>query len=406
MECGLIGLPLGHSFSPRIHAQLANYAYELRELGAEELAPFFAARAFRGVNVTIPYKKAVIPLLDALSPGAAEIGSVNTVVNEGGKLTGYNTDVDGFLYLARRTGVSFEGRKVLILGSGGTSLTAGAAVRREGAREIVTVSRRGPVTYDDLAAHRDAEVIVNTTPVGMYPNNGERLLSLADFPKCRGVLDVIYNPLRTPLVLEAEAKGIPASGGLPMLVGQAAEAARLFAGEGVPEARVERVTETFTRELTSVVLIGMPGSGKSSVGEAVAELLDRPFLDTDSEFERRFGPVPDYIEREGEAAFRARESEVVCDLGRRTGVVLATGGGVPLAAENRAALRQNGEIFLLERELSALATEGRPLSKNLEMLYEKRLPVYLACAGHRVRNEGIARAAEEIAAHFKEGEKL
>ncbi len=284
MECGLIGLPLGHSFSPRIHAALADYAYELREVKAEELAPFLAARAFRGVNVTIPYKKAVIPLLDALSPGAAEIGSVNTVVNEGGKLTGYNTDVDGFLYLARRTGVPFEGRKVLILGSGGTSLTARAAAKREGAREIVTVSRRGPVTYESLAAHRDAEVIVNTTPVGMYPNNGEKLLSLADFPECRGVLDVIYNPLRTPLILEAEAEGIPASGGLPMLVGQAAEAARLFAGRVLSETQVEAAVSTLERELTNVVLVGMPGSGKSSVGRAAAELLGRPFLDTDSEF--------------------------------------------------------------------------------------------------------------------------
>ncbi len=394
MEFGLIGERLGHSFSPRIHQLLGVPDYQLRPLPPEELPRFLEGDGFRGVNVTIPYKQAVIPFCRELSPRARRIGSVNTLVRRSdGTLWGENTDYQGFLAMAGRAGVEFAGRRVLILGSGGTSLTARAAAEDRGAASVTVVSRQGPVTYDDLEAHRDAQIIVNTTPVGMWPRCGERLIRLDSFPACEGVLDVIYNPLKTALLLDAEERQIPCSGGLPMLVAQAWEAARLFLSRDIPEARAWEILDLLTAERRNIVLLGMPGSGKTTVGEALAAALGRPLLDTDREVEREAGmDIPRIFAREGEAGFRAREAAAIARCGAGTGTVIAIGGGGAVSRENQRALLQNGFPVLLERDLDALETgKGRPLSPDkaaAAALWAKRMPVYRAFAWSAVDNNG------------------
>ena len=339
MEYGLIGAKLGHSYSVPIHAQLGDYDYRLYERTEEAFVSLMRRRAFRGLNVTIPYKKLAFELCDALSDVAREVGCVNTVVRrEDGSLYGHNTDIGGFIALAKRAGVAVAGRKAVILGSGGTSLTARTACKRLGAREIVVVSRKGPVDYDALYRdHADAEVLINTTPVGMYPKNGEKAVDisrlpnltgvldvrpadLSRLPALEGVLDVIYNPDRTALILDAEARGLPCAGGLYMLVGQAREAAELFTGHPIPESETDRIYRLLRGEALNLVLIGMPGSGKSTVGKALAKDMGRPFVDCDGEIERRAGKsIPEIFAREGEAAFRALEAKVIADVGREKG---------------------------------------------------------------------------------------
>lgn len=279
MEYGLLGERLGHSFSPQIHRDLAGYDYQLLPTPPEAVEDLFARRAFQGLNVTIPYKRMVMPLCDEIDPRAAAIGAVNTVVNRNGRLTGYNTDIDGFLYMVRRAGMDMAGKKVVILGSGGTSRTARAAAGELGAREIVTISRHGEDNYQNLSRHADAQVLVNTTPVGMYPNWGQAPVSLESFPALEGVLDVVYNPLRTALLLQAEERGLPCSCGLPMLVAQAKRAAELFTGQNIDDSRAEAVLHGLREQLTSIVLIGMPGCGKTTVGRALAGKLGRTFVE-------------------------------------------------------------------------------------------------------------------------------
>ena len=287
---GLLGRRLGHSWSVPIHAALGCEGYRLIELEPDALASFLARPDIGGLNVTIPYKRDVMPLCDAIDPAAEAIGSVNTIVRGAdGKLTGYNTDIDGFLYMARRAGISLAGRKVVILGSGGASLTARAAARREGAREIIVISRSGPDNYENLSRHADAEILVNTTPVGMYPGNGAAPVDLDAFPHLTGVLDVIYNPRRTALLLQGSARGIPCSDGLPMLVAQAKRAEELFTGRPIPDSENERILSQLRREMTSIVLIGMPGSGKTTVGEALARLTGREAIDLDARIEEAAG---------------------------------------------------------------------------------------------------------------------
>ena len=400
MEYGLLGEKLGHSFSPQIHRDLAGYDYQLLPTPPEAVEDLFARRAFQGLNVTIPYKRTVMPLCDEIDPRAAAIGAVNTVVNQNGRLTGYNTDIDGFLYMARRAGVDMAGKKVVILGSGGTSRTARAAAGELGAREIITVSRRGEDNYQNLSRHADAQVLVNTTPVGMYPNWGQSPVSLESFPALEGVLDVVYNPLRTALLLQAEERGLPCSCGLPMLVAQAKRAAELFTGQNIDDSRTEAVLHGLRRQLTSIVLIGMPGCGKTTVGRALAGKLGRTFVDLDEEIVRRAGTsIPEIFAREGEAGFRERESALVREFGERTGLVVSTGGGVVTRRENYIPLKQNGLLLHLRRDPAALPTDGRPLSQATapEELWRRRAPLYAAFADGEIDNNGtLAGTLEQI----------
>ena len=400
MEYGLLGEKLGHSFSPQIHRDLAGYDYQLLPTPPEAVEDIFARRAFQGLNVTIPYKRTVMPLCDEIDPRAAAIGAVNTVVNQNGRLTGYNTDIDGFLYMARRAGVDMAGKKVVILGSGGTSRTARAAAGELGAREIITVSRHGEDNYQNLSRHADAQVLVNTTPVGMYPNWGQSPVSLESFPALEGVLDVVYNPLRTALLLQAEERGLPRSCGLPMLVAQAKRAAELFTGQNINDSRAETVLHGLREQLTSIVLIGMPGCGKTTVGRALAGKLGRTFVDLDEEIVRRAGTsIPEIFAREGEAGFRERESALVREFGERTGLVVSTGGGVVTRRENYIPLKQNGLLLHLRRDPAALPTDGRPLSQATapEELWRRRAPLYAAFADGEIDNNGtLARTLEQI----------
>ena len=409
MEYGLIGEKLGHSYSHMIHARLADYRYELKEVAPERLDAFIEARNFRGLNVTIPYKQAVMKHCAELSPEAMEVGSVNTlIVRPDGSLYGHNTDIDGFIYMLRRGGIDPAGAKAVILGSGGTSLTARAALTRLGAREIVTVSRKGPVDYAALyAEHADAEILVNATPVGMYPKNGASPVELDRLPKVRGVADVIYNPEKTALILAAQAKGIPAVSGLSMLVAQAREAAELFAGHAIPAGRVEDIVSEIGAQTLNLILVGMPGCGKSTLGQAVAAALQREFVDCDAEIVRRAGKsIPEIFAQDGEGAFRALESGVLADVCRGHGLVISTGGGAVLRAENRDAMRQNGRVCLIRRALALLPRDGRPLSASedaVARLWEARRAAYETAADFPVENDGtVEEAAEKIREGFYE----
>ena len=409
MEYGLIGEKLGHSYSQMIHARLADYRYELKEVAPERLDAFIEARNFRGLNVTIPYKQAVMKHCAELSPEAMEVGSVNTlIVRPDGSLFGHNTDIDGFIYMLRRGEIDPAGAKAVILGSGGTSLTARAALTRLGAREIVTVSRKGPVDYAALyAEHADAEILVNATPVGMYPKNGASPVELDRLPKVRGVADVIYNPEKTALILAAQAKGIPAVSGLSMLVAQAREAAELFAGHAIPAGRVEDIVSEIGAQTLNLILVGMPGCGKSTLGQAVAAALQREFVDCDAEIVRRAGKsIPEIFAQDGEGAFRALESGVLADVCRGHGLVISTGGGAVLRAENRDAMRQNGRVCLIRRALALLPRDGRPLSASedaVARLWEARRAAYEIAADFPVENDGtVEEAAEKIREGFYE----
>ncbi len=400
MEYGLLGEKLGHSFSPQIHAALADYDYRLYPTPPEAVEDLFRRRAFKGLNVTIPYKQTVIPLCDEVDAGAAAIGAVNTVVNRDGKLTGYNTDIDGLVYLAKRTGVDMAGKKAVILGSGGTSRTARAAARALGASEVTVISRHGEDNYENLSRHGDAQVLINTTPVGMFPHAGISPVSLDAFPKLEGVLDVVYNPLRTALVMEAEKRGIPCSCGLPMLVAQAKRAAELFTGAAIPDHRLESVIAALTAQVQNVVLIGMPGCGKSAVGRTLARRLGKPFVDLDHLAADRAGKsIPEIFAQEGEDAFRSLESELVREAGAQTGCVLSTGGGVVTREENYPPLYQNGVIVHIRRDIRLLPTAGRPVSQSTDLhaLWRRREPLYHAFADLTVDNDStIEGAAAEI----------
>jgi len=390
--CGLIGHPLSHSFSKGIHERFGRYEYELVPLEADELAPFLRAKAFQGLNVTIPYKRAVIPFLDALSPRARAVGAVNTVVRRAdGSLFGDNTDVYGLETLARRHGIPMAG-KVVVFGNGGAARAVRAVAEAAGGR-AVCVSRHGAdATYGELAAHADADCVVNATPVGMFPETEAQVADLSLFKKAKGFVDLIYNPARTRLLQQAEELGLPHAGGLGMLVGQARKACELFTGEPLDDAVEEAVLDDIAKETRSLVLVGMPGSGKSSLARAWAEKLGRQGFDTDREIVARAGKsIPRIFAEDGEKAFRAWEKEVVRDFGKQSGIVLATGGGAVMDPENRKNLRQNALVVRVTRPLEALPRDGRPLSKDLDALaaLEKaREPFYRAVADATVANDG------------------
>ena len=406
MTCGLIGRRLGHSYSPQIHRALADYDYKLWELEPEELETFFRRQDFTGVNVTIPYKQAVIPLLDELSETARAIGAVNTVVRRGGTLCGDNTDFAGMAALIHRIMLSLEGKKVLILGTGGTSKTAVAVARSLGAAEVYRLSRSGrdgALTYEEAARlHADADVLINTTPGGMYPAVEGCPVALDAFPNLSGVVDAVYNPLRTNLVLQARSRGIPAEGGLYMLAAQASYASALFRGCETSQRDIDLAYQTVRREMENIVLIGMPSSGKSTVGCALAERLGKRFADSDALVTERIGmPIADYFAQRGEAAFREREQEAVADLAATGGQVIATGGGAILRPENVTALRRSGRLVFLDRSPEKLiATADRPLASDRDALrrrYEERYDLYCAAADLHIDGDGtVEETAQRI----------
>ena len=403
---GLLGRKLGHSWSAPIHHELGCGSYRLIELEPDALGDFLRRTDIGGLNVTIPYKKAVMAYCDVIEDTAKAIGSVNTIVARDGKLYGYNTDAAGFVWMAKRAGISFDGKKVVILGSGGASLTAQTMTRLGGAREVVVVSRSGEDNYDNLGKHADADIVVNTTPVGMYPHVGESPVDLRIFPRCSGVLDVVYNPRRTALILQAEELGIPCSDGLPMLVRQAVAAEEHFFSRPIPDAENQRILAKLRSEMTNIVLIGMPGSGKSSVGAKLAELTGREAIDLDTLIEQRAGiSIPEIFANQGEAAFRALEREVTAEAGKLTGKILLTGGGVVKDRRNYAPLRQNGRIYHIIRDLDLLPTEGRPLTQTtkLSAMWEERRPMYESFRDTAIDNRGtIEETAQTIWRDFCE----
>jgi len=384
MKYACIGERLKHSFSKEIHNALADYEYELCEIPKDELDGFLKKRDFIGINVTLPYKERVIPYLDKIHGAAKEIGAVNTVVNRGGKLYGYNTDFYGMTELFRHAGISAKGKKAAILGSGGTSKTAKAVLSHLGASEILTVSRAKSdicISYEELyLKHADTEIIVNTTPVGMFPETESSPLNIEAFDKLSGVIDVVYNPIRTKLVSDAAERKIPAESGLFMLVAQAVRASELFLGKEYESDVLLKVFEKTKRDKENIVLIGMPSSGKSTLGKVISTLLKRPFFDSDEEIVKHRGEIPKIFKDFGEKTFRDYESEIINELSKKTGAVIATGGGAILREENLKALKRNGKIIFIDRALSDLeATDTRPLSSDkeaLKRLYEERLPLY------------------------------
>lgn len=403
MRCGLIGERLGHSHSKTLHGLLADYRYDLIELAPGELGAFLQKGEFDGLNVTIPYKQAVIPYLRELSPAARAIGSVNTIVRRpDGTLLGDNTDAWGLGVIAGRAGMAFAGKKTLILGSGGTSRTARHVVEAAGG-EAVTVSRTGETNYENLERHADAAYLINATPVGMYPGVQAAPVDLARLPNLRGVAEVIYNPLRTRLMQQARALGIPCEGGLAMLVYQAVRACERFTGRPVPPERAREAERALRRAVTGLALVGMPGAGKSTVGALAAAHLGMPFVDLDQEIEREAGmPIPRIFEAEGEAGFRRRETEALRRVALAGGQVIAAGGGVVKRAENRELLRMNCVVVHLTRPIEALPMDGRPLSQGREALarlWRERAGLYAAAADAEVENgataEACAREVEE-----------
>ena len=387
---GLIGKTLKHSYSKIIHSYLSEYSYDLVELKKEQLEEFIKNGEYKAFNVTIPYKKEVMQYLDCVDDLAKEIGAVNTVVKKDGKIYGYNTDFFGMNYALDRAGISLNGKKVMILGSGGTSDTARAVAKKGGASEIVIVSRTGQVNYQNYLTHADTDVIINTTPVGMFPDNFSKPISLDGFTRLSGVLDVIYNPNLTALTFDAKQKGVKYSNGLPMLVAQAKKASEYFTGSTIDNQRIEEILNELCKNTLNIVLIGMPGSGKTTLARELSKILDREVLDTDELIVERLGvDIPTVFEQKGEQYFRQVESEILKELGAKTGKIISTGGGVVKNPENLFPLKSNGVIFYVNRAVENLSRDGRPLSKDLESvkkLYQERKDAYENFADYKIDN--------------------
>lgn len=406
MKYGLIGKPLGHSFSREIHALIADYDYRLFEIDEDELPRFFQERDFSGINVTIPYKQAVIPFLDEISDEAKKIGAVNTIVKKEGKLFGFNTDFFGMRALIKSAGLDLENKTVLILGTGGTSKTAVEVSKSLGATEVVKVSRKkssDTVTYDEAyKKYSGADVIINTTPVGMFPNADKTPVDVKKFKNLQGVIDAVYNPLRTNFVLDAESIGAKGRGGLYMLVAQAVYASALFLDKTADESVIDKTYARILKEKRNIVLCGMPSSGKTTVGKEIAKVFGKKFIDTDDVVvEKKKESISDIFEKYGEGEFRKEERLAIEELSKENGLVIATGGGAVLDENNIRALRRNGVILFLDRSLENLvATADRPLSNDkekLKNLFEKRYDVYKSCADAVIPADGeIADVVEKI----------
>ena len=386
----LIGKTLKHSFSPTIHALLGDYSYDLVEVSEDGLKDFVFNSNYDGYNVTIPYKKAIMPYLDYIDQRAKDVGAVNTVVVKDGKRYGYNTDFDGMAFMINRAGISVKDKTVLVLGSGGTSNTANAVLKSLGAKQIYTVSRGGQINYQNCY-DIDAQVIVNTTPVGMYPNNYQSPVDLEKFKNLTGVVDVVYNPIKTALTFKANTLGLKNTNGLSMLVAQAKYASEKFLSKTMPDSVIEKAITQLEKQTQNIVLIGMPGSGKSTVGKLVAKALGREFVDTDAVIKERHGDIPTIFAKHGEEYFRKVESEVVKEVGLSTGKVIATGGGVVKDKNNLFPLKQNSKIIYIDRAVEKLVLGGRPLSKDLQTvkeLYKQRKDLYHLFADQKINNDG------------------
>ena len=400
---GLLGEKLGHSFSPEIHSMLGNYEYRLFEVEKNELENFIKHGEWDGINVTIPYKKTVMSYLDEISENAQKIGSVNTVVRRSdGTLFGDNTDYYGFLYTVKRSGINFDGKKVLVLGTGGASLAIKAVISDLNAGENISISRSGENNYQNIKNHADADIIVNTTPVGMYPKNLVSPVKASDFTRLSAVFDIIYNPQKTQLVLDAEKLDIPAFSGLSMLVAQAKRASEIFFDKEIDDSVTEKILKKVSTDMKSIVLIGMPGSGKSSIGTFLAEKTGREFLDTDEEAEKIAGSSPaEIIKVQGEKSFRKIENEAVKSICKLSGKIIATGGGVVTNEDNFDAIRQNSTVFFINRDISVLPTDNRPLSQknSLDDMFKIRLPLYRKFCDFEIDGNGTI---EEVAQRILE----
>lgn len=412
IRCGLIGERLSHSFSPQIHRHLSDYSYELFEMSESEVGAFLKSDRFDSTNVTIPYKKTVMPFLDEISDEAVRIGSVNTITRtETGGLRGDNTDYFGFSYMIRKSGIEIKGKKVLILGTGGASLTARTVSADMGAESITYVSRSGEVNYENVYEKcADAEVVINCTPVGMYPKNLVSPVSLERLPRVEGVADMIYNPAKTKLLLDAERLNIKHINGLSMLVAQAKKACELFLGESIDDTEIDRITSLIENETMNIILVGMPGCGKSTISSLIAEATGRGLVDTDALIVEAEGrSIPVIFANDGEDFFRLCEHKAAEEAGKLSGKVIATGGGIVTRDENLDALRQNGKVFFIGRDLSLLSRDGRPLSQGADLseMYKKRLPMYLKFSDFTVDNNGsVSDCANEIISIFqKESDK-
>lgn len=386
----LIGKTLKHSYSKIIHNKFGKYPYELVELSESQLKGFVESDIC-GFNVTIPYKKQIIEYLDHLHENALNIGAVNTVIKRNGKLYGYNTDFNGMIYMLARADISVKDKSVIILGSGGTSNTAVAVCNNLGASKINIVSRSGEMNYENCYRLKDAEIIINTTPVGMYPNIEETPIDINRFPSLLAVVDVIYNPFMTKLLYKAKEKGLKYTSGIPMLVAQAKYAKDIFLNKVTPNDEIERIINQLYKETLNIILIGMPGSGKSTIGQLLSKKLNKEFIDTDNEIVKKVGKsIPEIFSEFGEEYFRKVESEVIKEVGKLSGKIIATGGGVVKNYNNHYPLKCNGKIFYIERSINKLSTDGRPLSKDifaLETLYKERKDLYNNFADLTINND-------------------
>lgn len=400
MQCGLLGRHLGHSYSPQIHKMLANYDYQLFEIEPELLGDFLRSDKFDGLNVTIPYKKAVIPYCNALTDCARALGAVNTIVRKpDGTLIGHNTDYYGFQFMFRQSSLSAFGKKALVLGSGGASATVTAVLKKAGANVII-ISRSDTDNYNNLDRHYDASIIVNTTPVGMYPDTGFSPVDLTNFHALEGVFDLIYNPARTRLLQMAEEKDVIAMNGLTMLVAQAKEAAQWFTENNIPDEKILSIHRTLQKQMQNIILIGMPGCGKSTIGKALAHAVGKQFIDADSEIEKEAGiSIPQFFSEKGESAFREMETHVLTRLCKESGCVIATGGGCVTRDENYSIIHQNAQVFWIKRDLDNLPTEGRPLSQSTSLsdMYQIREPMYKKFSDFEIDNiSDIDHAVKQI----------
>lgn len=381
MKFGLLGRTLGHSFSPRIHSALGNTNYELFEREPSQLQEFFADPELQGINITIPYKVNALEACDVVDPRAERIGCVNTMVRKDGKWHGYNTDYDGFVFTLQHAGIDVSGKECIILGDGASSATVHVALEDLGAKNIVHLSRKTAPFYGDAPNYYEtAQIIINCTPIGMYPHNPANLIDITQFSKLEGVVDLIYNPRRTILLLQAEMMEIPHCDGLPFLVAQGVEAANHFQGESFGTKEIEQILRDMRREKENIILIGMPGVGKTTVGKALGEEMGRTCVDVDHELEKEIGNISTYITEQGEPAFREKEAEMIAKFGTQTGLIISTGGGCVTVPKNFAHLRQNGRIYQLTQPVENLSTSGRVLSsggiERLRELEATRTPMY------------------------------